>query len=97
MMMFVTYADGIDIGLVTRKRLAAHAVANVPQFGRSVASARDKSAEVGRERERHDVARVSSVRSRLRASLYVPQRTSNRNRKIIIIIIIRKILNKNSI
>ena len=69
----MTYADGIDIGLVTRKRLAAHAVANVPQFGRSVASARDESAEVGRQRERHDVARVSSVRSRLRARLYVPQ------------------------
>lgn len=69
-----THADGVDVGLVTRERLPAHAVPDVPQFDRGVAGPRDEGALVGRQGQAHDVAAVAGEHRGLLTRLDVPQR-----------------------
>lgn len=73
-----THTDGVDVRLVTRERLPAHAVPDVPQFDRGVAGPRHKGALVGRQRQAHDVAGVAGEHRGLLARLDVPQRTGTK-------------------
>lgn len=70
-----THTDGVDVGLVTRERLPAHAVPDVPQFDRGVAGPRDKGALIGRQGQAHDVAGVAGKHGGLLTRLDVPQCT----------------------
>jgi len=69
--------DGVDVRLVAGEGLAAQAVAHVPQLGRRVARAAHERARVGRQRQRHHVARVPRERRALLARLDVPQRAAH--------------------
>lgn len=63
---------------MTRERLPAHAVPDVPQFDRGVAGPRDKSALIGRQGQAHDVAGVAGEHRGLLTRLDVPQRAETR-------------------
>lgn len=69
----VTDRDRVDVALVSREGLLAGAVADVPQLGGGVARARHERALVGRQRQRHHVARVSGELPALLARLYIPE------------------------
>lgn len=56
--------------------LLAHAVPNVPEFGRGIAGARDEALVVGGQRQRHNVTRVPGERCALLARFNVPQRAA---------------------
>lgn len=58
---------------MTRERLPAHAVPDVPQFDRGVAGPRDKGALIGRQGQTHDVAGVAGEHGGLLTRLDVPQ------------------------
>lgn len=70
-----THTAGIDVRLVSREGLPAHAVPNVPQLGRRVAGSRHKGVEVGRQRQTHDVTGVAREHRGLLTRLDVPQCT----------------------
>ena len=74
--------DRVYVGLVAGKRLLAQALAYVPQLGGRVTSTRHKRFKVGRQRQRHDVARVTLKADYLLPSLNIPQRT-NQNQNIL--------------
>lgn len=61
--------------------LPAHAVSDVPQLDRSIASARDEGAHVGGQREGHDVPAVACEGGGLLARLDVPQGTGKEERE----------------
>lgn len=72
-MLLGTYRDRVNIALVSREGLLALAVADVPQLGGGVAGARHEGALVGRQRQRHDVARVPRELAALLPRLNIPQ------------------------
>lgn len=39
---FITYTDGVDVGLVAGERLSAHALSNIPEFSGGITSTRDE-------------------------------------------------------
>lgn len=67
-----THTDGVDVGLVTRERLPAHAVPDVPELDGGVAGTRQEGVQVRRQRQTHDVSAVSRERSDLLPRLDVP-------------------------
>ncbi len=102
-----THRHGVDVRLVARERLLAHAIANVPKLMKrrrflvrlnhnkkdlllylcgSVAGAGDEGSRVGGERQRHDVAGVPREGGALLPGLNVPQGTSNKNHKWLVLV-----------
>lgn len=70
--------DGVDVGLVTSKRLHGLAGADIPQLRESVASTRDKGVLVGGvEADAHDIAEVVGELNDARAGLNVPLHTGH--------------------
>lgn len=65
--------DRVDVALVSGEGLLALAVADVPQLGGGVARARHEGPLVGRQRQRHHVARVPRELAALLARLDIPQ------------------------
>lgn len=70
-----THTDGVDVGLVTREGLPAHAVPDVPQLDRGVAGPRDEGALIRGQGQAHDVAGVAREHRGLLTRLDVPQGT----------------------
>lgn len=64
---------GVYVRLVAREGLLADSFSYVPQFGGGVAGARHEGPHVVRQREGHDVARVTEERRDLLSGLDVPK------------------------
>lgn len=74
------YADGVDVRLVASEGLSAHSFSDIPELGRGITGSRHKQPGVGRQRETHDIAGVTSKSSCLLASLNVPQSTARKRK-----------------
>lgn len=70
-----THTDGVDVWLVACEGLPAHAVSDVPQFDRGIAGSWHKCAEIGWQRQAHDVASMARENRGLLTRLDVPQCT----------------------
>lgn len=70
--------DGVNIGLVTSKSLYSLASSNVPELGKSIASARDEGVLICRiQADAHDVAKMVGELNLLCAGLDVPLHTGH--------------------
>lgn len=70
--------DGVDVGLVTSKSLYSLASANIPELGKSIASARDEGILICRvQADAHDIAKVVGELNLLCAGLNVPLHTGH--------------------
>ena len=70
--------DGVDVGLVTRKSLNGLTGTNIPQFGESIAGARNEDVLVGRvDADGHDIAQVIGKFSHLGSRFDIPQHTGH--------------------
>lgn len=76
------HTDGVDVRLVAREGLPAHAVPDVPQFDWGVAGSRHKCTEVGRQGQAHDITGVARENRGLLTCLDVPQCTGTETQKV---------------
>lgn len=70
-----THTDCVDVRLMARERLSAHAVPDVPQLNGGVTGSGHKGAEVWRQGQAHNVTAVARKHRGLLACLDVPQCT----------------------
>lgn len=71
-----THTDGVDVRLVASEGLSAHALTDVPEFGRGIAGSWHEQPGVRSQRQTHHIPGVTRECGRLLTGLYVPESTA---------------------